>query len=87
MTTPELVNEEDGAFVFVANHFIATDEAFRLSIAYNKARMAHAVQNLPQRLSKCVIFYDIRGQRISNARLDALRSALSEAYEVRILSD
>jgi hypothetical protein len=85
IATPEFVNEEKGEFVLLSNHFIAGKESLEMSIAYNKARLAFMKLNLPSHLAKSVLFYDIRGQAISNFSLDKIRETFPDS-EVRILS-
>lgn len=85
MATPEFVSEEKGEFVLVSNHSIGRREGLEMSIAFNKGRLAFMKSNLPSALTKSVLFYDIRGQAVSNSRLNAIREVFSDS-EVRFLN-
>lgn len=85
--TPESVNDQTGEFVLVANHFIADPEALASSIAYNRARISFATSHLPPTYSKCRLFYDIRGQCVSNVTIQKIRDEFADVYEVQILTN
>jgi hypothetical protein len=76
MFTPEFVSEERGEYVLVANHRLDSAECVRLSIAYNRARVAHGATHLPPHIQKCRIIYDIRGQSVSTQTQNQLRQGL-----------
>jgi len=83
--TPDLINDDEGTFTLVSNHFVGTTSGLEMSIAFNKARLAFIRAHLPKSLTRCILFYDIRGQAVSNARLDEIRNAFP-ACDVQILS-
>ena len=84
MFTPELSNEERGEFVLVANHDLQSAEGLRLSIAYNQARVRFGYAHVPPSLHRCVIVYDIRGQRVPESHIEELRLAFEGIHELRI---
>ncbi len=85
IATPEFISDEKGEFVLVSNHFIGREDNLEMSIAFNKARLVFMKAHLPAHLEKSVIFYDIRGQAVSNSRLTKIRESLSDT-EIRVLS-
>jgi hypothetical protein len=82
--TPELTNEEEGTFTLMANHAIEDPKARQLSIEYNLARIKHGRAQLPQRINKCILVYDLRGQRVDSAIASSLKSAFAHIHELRI---
>lgn len=75
--TPEFVSEEQREIVLVSNHGLSSQEAVRLSVAYNKARIAFGLQHMPEGPWKVRVFYDVRGQSIPEERLREISEALS----------
>jgi hypothetical protein len=86
MFTPEFVNPESGSYVLVANHFVGTVKALELSIAFNRARIEHAITQLPQSINKCTLVYDVRGQKLPAGAIEKLRSAFSDISELKVMS-
>lgn len=78
MFTPEFVSSERGEYVFVANHSLSNTEGIRLSIAYNRARVAFGAKHLPPHIQQCRIIYDVRGQNVPIGTKDHIREALQE---------
>ncbi|MGJ7975830.1 hypothetical protein ACK2MR_06895 [Providencia hangzhouensis] len=76
MFTPELINEDLGEFILVANHCLASPESIKLSIVYNIARISWGLTQLPPHIRTCRIVYDIRGQSISDQVQAQIRQAL-----------
>ncbi len=84
--TPEYVLEERGVFVFVANHDLSSDAKILQSTEYNRARILHARNHLPDHLSICRLVYDIRGQRVSSAQFDRIKATLGDLAAVEFKS-
>lgn len=78
MFTPEFINEAQGKFLLVANHYLESDEATQASIKFNKARIVFGKSQLPSHLQNCNLTYDIRGQNISDATINSLTQALKD---------
>ncbi|MFZ6876432.1 hypothetical protein ACO0LF_30640 [Undibacterium sp. Di27W] len=77
MFTPEFTIHEKNEYVLVASHSLENPEAIRLSLQYNKARIAFAHQHLPAHMNACRIIYDVRGQSVSAKTLDAITESLA----------
>ena len=84
MFTPELSNEERGTFTLVANHSLADEKSRQLSVDYNLARIKFGLAQLPPRINKCILVYDIRGQRVDDDIIAWLRSSFAHIHELRI---
>ncbi|QDE40904.1 hypothetical protein FIV34_17645 [Luteibacter pinisoli] len=84
MITPEFVSEERGEFIFVSNHSLSSDEHVSRSIEYNRARILNARAHLPAHLSRCRLFYDVRGQNVTEDILGRLSTGLSDLCAVEI---
>lgn len=84
MFTPEFTNEEQGTFMLVANHSLADAKARQLSVDYNLARIKFGLAQLPSGINKCILVYDIRGQRIDGDVITWLRSSFAHIHELRI---
>ena len=78
MATPEFVREEHGEFILVANHNVMEAENVSRSIAYNRARILHAREQLPEHLARCRVIYDVRGQAPADDVLDNIKASLSD---------
>lgn len=76
MFTPEFVSSVHGEFVLVANHCLESDDAIRLSIEYNRARIAYGRINMPDEIRTCRVIYDARGQRVTQDVENRVRSDL-----------
>ena len=75
MFTPEFINEEQGEFLLVASHSLASPESIKLSIAYNIARLSYGLSQVPSHIQTCRNVYDIRGQAISDLVLAQIKQA------------
>lgn len=84
MITPEFTNEKKGTYILVANHSVEDPKSLQLSIDYNLARIRYASAHLPKSLSKCILVYDIRGQRVSAKTLETLKAAFSHIHELEV---
>jgi hypothetical protein len=76
MFTPEFVMPEHGEYVLVASHSLMTAEARRLSIEFNRARIAFAATQLPSQIARCRLVIDVRGQNLAASTLLEVRTAL-----------
>ena len=84
MFTPELVDENTGSYILIANHFVENDAALELSIAYNLARIRFGSNQLPDHINKCMLVYDLRGQKVELDTIDKIESAFSHVYKLEI---
>ncbi len=82
MFTPEFSSLEKGEYVLVANHNLESPESVELSIKFNKARIAYAAQNLPPKIQKCRLIYDIRGQNVTQLAVNDVTESLSAICEM-----
>ena len=82
MFTPEFISDNKGEVVLIANHSLESDEAIELSIAYNKARIAYGLKHIPSHLRVFRLFYDIRGQSISDHTITKVTEALNETCDL-----
>jgi hypothetical protein len=82
--TPELTNEEEGTFILMANHAVEDPKARQLSIEYNLARIKYGRTQLPERINKCILVYDLRGQRVDPNTIASLKSSFAHIHELRI---
>lgn len=86
MFTPEFVSEERGEYVLVANHSLENADAIELSIAYNRGRIEFGVSQLPARVQRCRLIYDIRGQVVSDGVISQIRQALGHVCTLEFKS-
>ena len=84
MFTPELTNEKLGTFILVANHSLADSKSRQLSVDYNLARIKFGLSQLPSQINKCILVYDLRGQRVDDEVIAWLRSSFAHIHELRI---
>jgi hypothetical protein len=84
MFTPEMMNEEDGTFFLMANHAIEDPKARQLSVDYNLARIKYGSTQLATHINKCILVYDLRGQRVTEDLISSLRSSFAHIHELRI---
>ena len=85
MITPEFIADASGEFIFVANHNLEREESVARSVAFNLGRIALAREHLPPSIGRCVITYDIRGQRVSVPSMERVRSELGTHCVVRFV--
>ncbi len=85
MFTPEFISREAGTFVLVASHSVETPEALQWSVAFNKARIAYGMSEVPDWLHTCRVVYDIRGQRVPDASVAELQDALSGVCNLELM--
>jgi len=67
---------ERGEYVLVASHSLMTVEARRLSIEFNRMRIAYAATQLPSHIAKCRLIIDVRGQNLAPSALLEVSTAL-----------
>ncbi|ODP33054.1 hypothetical protein [Pandoraea sp. ISTKB] len=82
MFTPEFLIEDLKEFVLVANHSLESAEAARLSIEYNRERIAHGRLHLPPGVWKCRLVYDVRGQSVSDLTINQIAEAFGDFVSV-----
>jgi len=83
--TPELTNEEDGTYILVSNHALEDPKARQLSVEYNLARIKFGMTQLPARISRCILVYDIRGQHLSTETISSLKATFVHIHELRFM--
>lgn len=86
MFTPEFIITEAGNYVLVANHSVETVQALEQSIAFNRARTEYAKAHLPKHIDKCILVYDLRGQKVPPGTVEKLHSVFSDLFEVSVKS-
>ena len=70
--------------MLVANHSLADAKSRQLSVDYNLARIKSGLSQLPSRINRCILVYDIRGQRVDDGVIAWLRSSFAHIHELRI---
>ncbi len=75
--TPEFIREDRRDVILISNHDLSSPEAIRLSVAFNRARIAFGRRQLPKGAWTFWLFYDIRGQGISQAHRDEITQSIS----------
>ncbi|WP_204357121.1 hypothetical protein [Paraburkholderia tuberum] len=83
MFTPEFSANDATEHTLIANHFIETEEALKLSLAFVRARVIFGLQHVPSP-ARFVTCYDVRGQKVENDLEDRLKNALGDVTEVRV---
>jgi hypothetical protein len=83
MFAPEFSANDATEHILIANHFIETEEALNLSLAFVRARVLFGQQHVPSP-AKFVALYDVRGQNVRDNLEDRLRSALGDVAEVQV---
>jgi hypothetical protein len=86
LATPEFVSTETGIYHLIANHCVENQEQLKLSISFNRARIEHAKYHLPRQLCKCVLVYDLRGQKLSDLVIPTLRREFADLFELKVLT-
>jgi hypothetical protein len=84
MFTPEFSARDRTEHILVANHFIETEEALQLSLAFVRARVHYGRQHVPSPSARFVAYYDVRGQKIGDDLEVRLTNALKDVAEVRV---
>jgi hypothetical protein len=83
MFTPEFSANDATEYTLIANHFIETEEALKLSLAFVRARVIFGLQHVPSP-ARFVTCYDVRGQKVETDLEERLRNALEDVTEVRV---
>ncbi len=84
MFTPEFSANDATEYVLVANHYIETEEALQLSLAFVRARVRFGRQHIPSPTARFVAYYDVRGQNIGDDLEACLTTALQDVAAVRV---
>jgi hypothetical protein len=79
-----MTNEKKGTFILMANHAVEDAKSRQLSIEYNLARIRFGLTHLPRHINKCILVYDLRGQRVEPSVISALREAFAHIHELSI---
>jgi hypothetical protein len=84
MFTPEFSANSGDEFTLVSNHNFAPYSSLEMSIAFNRARIAHARKHFPNPNAKCMLVYDLRGQVISEFSRSLLRNEFAGLCELKL---
>lgn len=84
MFTPEFSARDATEHILVMNHFIETDEALALSVAFVRARIDYGRQHVPSHAARFVAYYDVRGQHVWDDLETRLTDALGDVAEVKV---
>ncbi|CAB3638877.1 hypothetical protein LMG24238_00095 [Paraburkholderia sediminicola] len=83
MFTPEFSATDATQHTLIANHYVETEEALNLSVAFVRARILFGRQHVPQP-TRFVVHYDVRGQRVADNLEGRLKKTLGDVAEVRV---
>ena len=83
MFTPEFSASDATEHILIANHYVETDEALNLSIAFVRGRILFGRQHVPLP-ARFVAHYDVRGQRVMADLESRLEQALGDVAAVRV---
>ncbi|CAE6699888.1 hypothetical protein [Paraburkholderia aspalathi] len=83
MFTPEFSATDATEHTLIANHYVETEDALNLSVAFVRARILFGRQHVPLP-TRFVAHYDVRGQRIVDDLEGRLEKALGDVAEVRV---
>ena len=84
MLTPEFSVRDRHEHVLVVNHFIETEEALKLSLAFVRARVHYGRKHVPSPTARFVAYYDVRGQKVGGDLEARLTNALQDIAEVKV---
>ncbi|MBB5404749.1 hypothetical protein OKW50_006811 [Paraburkholderia youngii] len=84
MFTPEFSTADATEHTLIANHYVETQVALNLSVAFVRARILFGRQHVPLSDPRFVVFYDVRGQKVADDIEDCLQQALGDVAEVRV---
>jgi hypothetical protein len=82
--TPEFSAKDGTEHILVVNHYIETEEALNLSVAFVRARISFGRLHLPVQSANLVAIYDVRGQAVPDFLETRLQDALGDVAEVRV---
>ena len=85
MFTPELTHRDNGTYILLANHAVEDAKSLRLSIDFNLARIRYGSAHLPKGIDKCILVYDIRGQKVGAETIETLEAAFAQIHELRVM--
>ncbi|MBB5496860.1 hypothetical protein [Paraburkholderia sp. MM5384-R2] len=83
MFTPEFSATDAAEHILIANHYVETEEALNLSIAFVRGRIHFGRQHVPLPAT-FVVHYDVRGQRVMVELETRLEQALADVAKVRV---
>jgi hypothetical protein len=81
---PEFTSNSGDEFVLISNHNFVPNNGFEMSVAFNRARVAHARRHFPDPNAKCMLVYDLRGQVVSEFSRNLLRSEFAGLCELKL---
>ncbi len=84
MFTPEFSARDKPDYILVTNHFIETEAALELSIAFVRARVNFGRQHVLSPAATFVAYCDVRGQKVGDDLEERLITALQDVAEVRV---
>ncbi|MFL9956319.1 hypothetical protein PQR21_34510 [Paraburkholderia nemoris] len=83
MFTPEFSTTDATEHTLIANHYVETEDALNLSVAFVRVRILFGRQHVPLP-TRFVAHYDVRGQRVVDDLEGRLDKALGDVAEVRV---
>lgn len=84
MFTPEFSTADATKHTLIANHYVETQVALNLSVAYVRARVLFGRQHVPLPTARFVVVYDVRGQKVADDLEGCLHHALGDIAEIRV---
>jgi hypothetical protein len=84
MFTPEFSTADATEHTLIANHYVETQAALNLSVAYVRARIRFGRQHVPLPAARFVVVYDVRGQKVADDLESCLHQALGDVAEIRV---
>ena len=84
MFTPEFSTADATEHTLIANHYVETQVALNLSVAYVRARVLFGRQHVPLPAARFVVVYDVRGQKVTDDLEGCLHQALGDVAEIRV---
>lgn len=82
--TPEFISSSGLELVLISNHNFTPNNSFEMSVAFNRARIAHARKHFPDPNAKCTLVYDLRGQVVSEVSRQRLRNEFKGLCELKL---
>lgn len=84
MFTPEFSTADATEHTLVANHYVETQVALNLSVAFVRARVLFGRQHVPLPAARFVVVYDVRGQKVEDDLEGCLHQMLGDVAEIRV---
>jgi hypothetical protein len=85
MFTPEFSTADATGHTLIANHYVETQVALNLSVAFVRARILFGRQHVPLPSARFVVHYDVRGQKVADDLEGCLQQVLGDVAEIRVI--